>query len=206
MENKKDIIRKVISDYELAFSKIILYCITELPFPLGISKTIAVLRGKKNTFAINNKLNQLETFSLLSGLTKDQLNITISMLIESGLIIIQYVSKYENMPVLKITAKGLNYLDGKEEVQISVIDSIIDKTVPELNDEEKIIFLKLKDLRRKLSEKADLPHFTICGDNVLRNICLKKPKDENELLSISGIGQKFVDKYGKLFLEIISNP
>jgi ATP-dependent DNA helicase RecQ len=204
MDNNKTLIQKIIADYEVALTKIILYCLTELPFSLGIRKTISVLKGTKSTFAINNQLNKLTTFSVLSSFSKDQLTTIIEILIQTGLIKIENVADYDNLPVLKITDKGKSYLDGKENIQVVILDALIDNEIPEFNDLEKNLFLKLRALRRDIAQQNDLPAFTICGDQVLREICFKKPTDRQQLVSIKGIGDKFADKYGDLFLETIN--
>lgn len=108
MKKDNEIILKIISDYEIAIIKIILYCLTELPFPLGINKTISVLKGTKSTFVIDHQLNKLSTFSVLSSFSKEQLSSIINILIELGLIIVENISIYNNMPIIKITDTGKN--------------------------------------------------------------------------------------------------
>jgi superfamily II DNA helicase RecQ len=204
IDNDKTFIQHAISDYEIALIKMILYCLTEIPFSLGIRKIISVLKGTKSTFAINNKLNKLKTFSVLSSFSKDQLTTVIEILIQKGLIKIENISDYNKFPVLKITDKGKNFLDGKENIQVVILDALIDNDIPEFNGLEKNLFIKLRALRRDIAQQNDLPAFTICGDQVLREICFKKPTDAQQLVSIKGIGEKFANKYGDLFLEIIN--
>ncbi|WP_394801025.1 HRDC domain-containing protein [Niabella ginsengisoli] len=64
-------------------------------------------------------------------------------------------------------------------------------------------FLTLKAVRRTCAEENDLPAFIICGDQVLRDICFKKPTDKQSLLAVKGIGEKFTDKYGSAFIQSI---
>lgn len=203
MNKNEHLIQKVISDYEVAITKIILFCLTELPFSLGINKTITVLKGTKSTFVINNHLNQMTTFSVLSSFSKYQLKTIIEILIQTGLIKVENVSDYGNMPVIRITEKGNNYLNGNEDIQILILDALIDTEIPEFNDLERNLFTKLRTLRRELSHQKDLPAFTICGDQALRELCFKKPTDRQQLISIKGIGDKFAENYGALFLETI---
>jgi ATP-dependent DNA helicase RecQ len=202
MNNSVDI-QKIISDYELSLTRIILFCLTELPFPLGIKKTISVLKGVKSTFNIDNKFNKLFTFSLLSSFSSKQLKSIIEILISFGLIKIENVPEHEFMPILKITDSGKKYMEGKENTQVVILDAIIDKEIPEFNESERILFSKLRTIRHNLAEEKDLPAYTICSDQVLREICLKKPDNRNELLGIKGIGEKFIINYGDLFLEEI---
>lgn len=205
MKKDNEIILKIISDYEIAIIKIILYCLTELPFPLGINKTISVLKGTKSTFVIDHQLNKLSTFSVLSSFSKEQLSSIINTLIELGLIIVENISIYNNMPIIKITDTGKKYLTENTEIQIQIIDTLTDKDITEFNKQEYDLFIELRELRRRLAQQNNLPAYTVCSDQVLREITIHKPIEEQQLLKIKGVGEKFIDKYGSLFIETINN-
>lgn len=205
MKKDNEIILKIISDYEIAIIKIILYCLTELPFPLGINKTISVLKGTKSTFVIDHQLNKLSTFSVLSSFSKEQLSSIINILIELGLIIVENISIYNNMPIIKITDTGKKYLTENTEIQIQIIDTLTDKDITEFNKQEYDLFIELRELRRRLAQQNNLPAYTVCSDQVLREITIHKPIEEQQLLKIKGVGEKFIDKYGSLFIETINN-
>lgn len=193
-------IQKIVSDYEYALTRIILACINELPFPLGIKKTISVLRGLKSTFVIEHNLNQLETFSVLSSFSREGISTIIDVLIQSDLLKIEFVSPFGNMPVLSITPEGTKYLHGEDNTRIIVLDTLIDKVIPEFNETEKQLFVKLKTLRQEIASEKDLPAYVICHDTTLRDICLKKPYNKQDLLTIKGVGEKFIENYGDKFL------
>jgi ATP-dependent DNA helicase RecQ len=57
--------------------------------------------------------------------------------------------------------------------------------------------------RRELAKMKDIPAFMICSDSVLRELTLQKPTNSSALLSIKGIGEKFLQNYGEKFLEVI---
>lgn len=205
MKKDNEIILKIISDYEIAIIKIILYCLTELPFPLRINKTISVLKGIKSTFVIDHQLNKLSTFSVLSSFSKEQLSSIINILIELGLIIVENISIYNNMPIIKITDTGKKHLTDNTEIQIQIIDTLTDKDITEFNKQEYDLFIELRELRRRLAQQNNLPAYTVCSDQVLREITIHKPIEEQQLLKIKGVGEKFIDKYGSLFIETINN-
>ena len=106
-------IETIIRDYESAVCRIVLYCVAELPFHLGIRRTVSVLKGSKSTFVIDHRLNELATYSVLSTFTSEQLRAVIGNLIESELLEVEFVSEYENMPILKLTPKGQDFLAGR---------------------------------------------------------------------------------------------
>ncbi len=197
-------IKTLIQDYENAVCRIILYCITELPFPLGIKKTISVLKGSKSSFIINYKLHNLATYSAFPSFTREQLRTIIETLVKSGLLEVEFVSKYENMPVLKITTKGQDFIGGKCEANLQFLEDFVDRSIPEFDDFEKELFDELRKLRRKFAQERDIPAFMICGDTTLRGLTKQKPRDTISLLSVHGIGEKFVQNYGDKFIEAIT--
>jgi ATP-dependent DNA helicase RecQ len=61
----------------------------------------------------------------------------------------------------------------------------------------------LKDLRKRLSRKENLPPFVIFQDPSLEDMAIQYPVTEEELRQIVGVGAGKASKYGKPFLELI---
>ncbi|MBW6497696.1 MAG: HRDC domain-containing protein [Bacteroidales bacterium] len=202
--NNSELINSLLSEYEQTIARLVLFSLTELPFPLGVKKTIDVLKGNKSAFTINHSLNKLYTFSVLPGYTRDQLSDMLDILINNGLIAVENVNlNEENYPVLKITAKGQDYLQGKLPTEFVLLDVLMDKDVPEIPEDDQDLYYKLKLTRRQLAEENDIPAFMVCSDMVLRSICIKKPTENEDLEKIKGVGPKFMENYSKQFLYVI---
>jgi len=203
-DDSTQLINDLLTRYEQTIARLVLFNLTELPFPLGVKRTIDVLKGNKSTFAINHNLHKLHTFSALSGFTRDQMSDIIDILINSGLIAVEKISvDGEELPVLKITAKGKEFLHGDAPGEFVLLDAITDKDIPDISDDDQDLFYKLKLTRRQLSEEEDVPAFMVCKDAVLRALCLQKPLENDELAKIAGVGPKFLEKYSKQFLYVI---
>ena len=196
-------IKKTIQDYENAVCRIILHCLTELPFPLGLKNTTHVLIGAKSDYIIENQLNNLETYSLLSHYSTEQLIIIIAALVNQDLIDIVNLSTYKVMPVLKITALGLDFLDGKQTANISFLEGFVDRSVPDFDELETDLYYELVKLRKELARKKGIGTKMVCEDNILRELTKKKPLDMESLLAIDGIKDRFVQAYGSAFLDLI---
>lgn len=197
-------IKKLIQENERVVCKIILYCVTELPFSLGIKKTVSVLRGSKSTFIINHDLHNLATYSAFPTFTGGQLRTIIEGLVKAELLEVEFVSEYKNMPVLRITTKGRDFIAGKYEANVEFLEDFVDRSIPEFDDFEKELFDELRKLRREIAQGKDIPAFMICGDVTLRELTKQKPTDSASLLSVRGIGEKFVQNYGDKFIEVIT--
>jgi hypothetical protein len=88
----------LLNTYESAVAKIILYCVHELPFHLGVHKLISVLRGGKASVIIDYKLNELNSSSSLSHFSAKRLTRYIETLERRGLLETELVTKFKRQP------------------------------------------------------------------------------------------------------------
>jgi ATP-dependent DNA helicase RecQ len=65
------------------------------------------------------------------------------------------------------------------------------------------LFSMLKDLRKKISKKLNLPPFVIFQDPSLADMALQYPITIDELKNIQGVGEGKAKRYGKEFVELI---
>jgi len=197
------LIDEIIKDYEQAVFRIILYSLTEFRFPLGIKNTVRFLRGSKSSFMIKYEFYKLKTYSLLWAHSTTELTKIIKLLIDLGFIEIVSVSDYENMPVLKITSLGKETLSGQQEIKINFLKDSIDRNVILLDEVEAELFLLLAKKRKEIAKEKHIKPFMICSDKTMREIIRQKPLDKQSLLTVKGIGEKFIEKYGDDLLEVI---
>jgi DNA topoisomerase III len=64
----------------------------------------------------------------------------------------------------------------------------------------------LRAWRTTEAKKRRVPAFRILTDRTLIGIVHARPKDESELLDVSGIGPAFLEKYGRALLSIVAEP
>ncbi|MCL2461340.1 MAG: HRDC domain-containing protein, partial [Defluviitaleaceae bacterium] len=65
------------------------------------------------------------------------------------------------------------------------------------------LLAELKELRLKIAREEGVPVFVVFSDSTLVDMCARLPADEDEFLSVSGVGQVKLAKYGAAFLEIL---
>ena len=78
-------------------------------------------------------------------------------------------------------------------------------SLTEMTIDDEPIFEKLKEFRLSLSKKLKLPAFVIFPDKTLIEMAKLKPETLDELEKIYGVGKAKLEKFGKDFLNIISN-
>jgi len=116
--------------------------------------------------------------------------------------------KIENFGSLSVTEKGLEYLNNPTELLIPEIENKADfKEPPSITPTESgdmNLLNKLKDLRKKIADKKSIPPYVIFQDPSLVEMTIRYPVKFEELSSIFGVGEGKSKKYGKEFLELIS--
>jgi len=178
--------------------KIILCCISDLPFQFGKNKLIRVLTGSKSSFVIDYEIYKLEVYGILPNFRHAYLETVINKMQEADLLKIEMVSQYQNMPTLKIIQKGRDCLDGQCNADIQFARGLSD-------NEEQELFEELRAKRNVIAIEKSIPAYAVCSNISLRKMAKSEPMDESELLSIKGIGGKFTQNYGDDILGSIES-
>jgi DNA topoisomerase-3 len=74
----------------------------------------------------------------------------------------------------------------------------------ELTGDEAALEAALRAWRTKEAKKRGVPAFRILTNQTLLGIAVARPKDETELLDVSGIGPALLEKYGRALLSIVA--
>lgn len=195
-----EIIDELINSYESTIARIILYSLNEMPFSLNVSKTINVLRGSKAAFITNSGLNMLSTYSIFYYFSRKKLKRFIESLIENKLIERTSVSQYQKS-VISLTKKGDEFLLNDEPIKLDVI---IKKNKNLMDGVDEELYRSLRYLRNDIANDIACPVYWVCNNGPLLKMARSKPKDYDSMISIRGIGKRFMEKYGEEFLKIIT--
>ncbi|MBK8881536.1 MAG: DNA helicase RecQ [Bacteroidales bacterium] len=164
-----------------------------------------ILSGKVTSAIKSYKHHKLEFF----GIGEDKDEKFWNMVIRQALIAKLLTKDIENYGLLKLTPKGLEFLENPTSFMLAEDHDYAD-TVDEENafgartaavDDE--LFSVLKDLRKKLSKIKEVPPFVIFQDPSLEDMAIQYPITIDELQNISGVGAGKAQRYGKEFVEII---
>ena len=164
-----------------------------------------ILSGKVTSSIKSYKHNKLEFFG--AGEDKDEKYW--NMVIRQALIAGMLTKDIENYGLLKITQKGMEYIEKPVSFMLAEDHDYADTTDEEnafgaktaAVDEE--LFSVLKDLRKKISKQKDVPPFVIFQDPSLEDMAIQYPITLDELQNISGVGAGKAQRYGQEFIEII---
>jgi ATP-dependent DNA helicase RecQ len=164
-----------------------------------------ILSGKINSAIKSYKHHKLEIFG--SGEEKDEK--FWNMVVRQALIAKFLAKDIENYGLLKLTPKGMEFLENPTSFMLAEDHDYTD-TAEEENafgartsavDEE--LFSILKDLRKKISKIKDVPPFVIFQDPSLEDMAIQYPITLDELQNVSGVGAGKAQRYGEEFIEVI---
>jgi len=164
-----------------------------------------ILSGKVTSAIKSYKHHKLEFF----GLGEDRDEKFWNMVVRQALIAKLLTKDIENYGLLKVTPKGLDFLENPTSFMLAEDHDYADTTDEEnafgartaAVDEE--LFSILKDLRKKISKLKEVPPFVIFQDPSLEDMAIQYPITLDELQNISGVGAGKAQRYGAEFIEII---
>jgi len=116
----------------------------------------------------------------------------------------------ETYGIVKITEKGLIFLN--KPISFMMTKDHHHKDQPTKNNSNKnlnisrddILLKMLKNLRKDIAHKLNIPPFVIFQDPSLNDMTLKYPTSISEMSTIHGVGEGKSKKYGPDFIELIS--
>ena len=165
---------------------------------------VNILIGKNSALLVSHNINDNKYFG--SGKSNNEYfwNGLLWYLRVENMIL----KKIENFGSLSITEKGLEYLNNPTELLIPEIENKANfKEPPSVSATESgdiNLLNKLKDLRKEIADKKSIPPYVIFQDPSLVEMTIRYPVKFEELSLIFGVGEGKSKKYGKEFLELIS--
>ena len=166
---------------------------------------INVLIGRKTDEVKSYKHEELEVFGCLVNTDDKYLNAVIRQAIIAG-----YIDRdIENYGLLKVTSKGKKFLNKPTSFKI-----VEDNDFTE-NEEEVVLkggascavdpelYNMLKDLRKKMAKKMELPPYVIFQDPSLEAMATTYPITIEELQNIPGVGAGKAKRFGDEFVQLI---
>jgi ATP-dependent DNA helicase RecQ len=187
-------------------------CVYRTDQLFGVGYLIDILLGNENERIKSFNHNQISTFGIGKDFSKQEWNSIFRQLVAFSLLRVDIAGHGG----LKITEDGWQFLKEKKEISLRKYvkqskekaaskskNSI--RAIFELEtDSEKELFDKLKKIRMDLAKKQNLPPYLIFHDKTLVEMAKIKPKSNNELANISGVGQKKIEQYGEIFLKTLA--
>lgn len=179
-------------------SQKILSCIYRLEQRYGMTTVLDCLKGANNKNAREKNLKDISTFGIMRENSSAYIKDLIGVLVADGYIKVTGAP----YPVLKLTEKSKEVLLDGKTVLVNIKEE--EKKPREIEkDFDTDLFNHLKAVRLDMARKRNIPPFIIFSDASLKEMAQKKPKTEEEMLEVKGVGDKKLIQYGDIFLAEI---
>lgn len=183
-----------------------LSCVYRVGQRYGVSYVIDVLRGKDDERIRQLRHDKLSTFGIGKDLNKEEWHSVFRQLIHLGYLE-QDISHYS---VLRLTDEARSILRKEKQLILTkprpktITKKTPKKPVSHNNQYDIALFEKLRLLRKQIANQANVAPFIVFSDATLIEMATSLPTTLNQLFLVNGVGQKKLDSYGELFLQVIN--
>ncbi|NWQ40642.1 DNA helicase RecQ [Bacillus sp. EB106-08-02-XG196] len=174
-------------------AQMVMSCMIRMGQRFGKTLTAQVLTGSRNKKVTEMGFDKLTTYGIMKEKGSKEVSDFIEFLISQELIAIEQ----GQFPTLFVASKGKDILLGKEKVHRRETVKVreISKDDP--------LFETLREVRRSIAERENVPPFVIFSDAALKDMCAKLPRTSEDFLGVSGVGELKLKKYGLEFIQAI---
>ena len=181
-----------------------LSCVYRVGERFGVKHVVDVLRGADTERIRSLGHDRLSTYGIGADLGDAEWASILRQLIHLGLLV-QDVANYS---VLKLTAAARPVLRGERTLtlarpRIKEKRRKPAKAARDLEPADQELFEALRELRKRLADAQGVPPYVIFGDATLIQMSRDKPRTEDDMLEINGVGQVKLERYGAEFLDVI---
>ena len=181
-----------------------LNAILEVKEKFKVDHMVNILLGETDSMIKSYHHDELESFGVGS-----EKNAQFWNMVFRRALIANYIEKdIEQYGVIKLTEKGHEFLKEPKDFML-MEDHNFEESEEKLQEKggvsalDNTLFAILKDLRKKIAKKNNLPPYVIFQDPSLEDMCTNYPITLEELANIQGVGTGKAQKYGQEFVEVI---
>ena len=177
--------------------------ILEIKENFKVDYVIDVLLGRETDEVLAHRHEEIESFGCGEEHEASFWNALLRQAMISG-----YIEKeVENYGLLKITKEGRRFLMSPVSFQITEDNEFDDYAEPSGSGTSVLdepLLAMLKDLRRTVAARHDVPPYVIFQDPSLEDMATTYPITIEELQNIRGVGVGKAKRYGKEFCDLIA--
>ncbi len=182
-----------------------LSCVFRVGQSFGMHHVIDVLRGSQGQRITELGHDKLSTYGIGKDKSHDYWLSVLRQLIHYGLLQ-QDITRHS---VLQLLPAARPVLKGETSLQLA-IPRLSAPTSPKAGkvqqkqDYDRLLFSKLRALRKQIAERTDVAPFVVFSDASLIEMAQQMPTSRSDFLAISGVGQTKLSRYGDEFLDLIA--
>ncbi len=187
-----------------------LSCVYRTGQRFGVQYVIDVLLGKMNERIERFGHERLSTFGIGSDVDRREWRSVFRQLVSRGLLRVDL----EGYGSLLLTPESRPVLRGETEVRLRRDARLAPRSsgrargtassrARPLPGESEALWEALRERRRELAASQGVPPYVIFHDASLKEMAEHRPRTLEEFATIPGVGEKKLNRYGRVFVELI---
>jgi len=183
-----------------------LSCVYRTDQMFGVNYLIDVLLGKDDERIRKFRHDQISTFGIGAEYSKNEWQSIFRQLVAQNLLAVD-IAEHGG---LRMTPQGQSFLRDKKAISLrKYTGKIKTRRVSTIETGSDLdgnwpLFTALKATRLALAKAQNVPPYVIFHDKTLREMAVVKPATLAALGKIHGMGEKKMERYGRIFLETIN--
>ncbi len=182
-----------------------LSCVYRTGQRFGAGHVIDVLRGSNNEKILSFDHHKLTTYGIGKQLSADEWKSIFRQLVARGLLEVNS----DGFGGLVLTENCRRYLRGEEkiylrrDVKIAVTSPRRANLSQSIATEDQSLWNALRACRKRLADEQGVPPYVIFHDSTLREMLEFRPLSQEQLRTITGVGESKLKRYGEEFLTVL---
>jgi len=183
-----------------------LSCVYRTDQRFGVSYLIDVLLGKDDDRIKQFGHDKVSTFGIGKDITKQEWQSIFRQLVAQNLLAVDG----EGHGGLRLTPPGQAFLKEKKTISLRKYTGRgterkrREALVMEVSGGNPSLLKALKETRMTLAKAQNVPPYVIFHDKTLYEMAAVKPENFEQLSRLHGMGEKKMERYGRVFLEAIA--
>jgi ATP-dependent DNA helicase RecQ len=180
----------------------------------GLQAIVDMLRGVDDEKTRRFGFTHLSTFGLLSSFDREWVVALLRALLAAGWIDLT-TSEH---PVPFVTRTGAEVMKGAAPARVLLPARRAEKrrarstdsskrrdATPDLEEQDRALFERLRAHRAELARGKRLPAYVIALDRTLVELAQRRPRSLGELAAVYGFGPSRIEQYGQSFLDVLTS-
>lgn len=187
-------------------AKWVINCLAETKGRYGMNIVTGTLTGAKRARIREVGADAYKSYGVLSQWSEKDIRRLIDHMITEGYVI-QTDGEYSVLQMGDIHAlreESTHVIVRKAKAREETAGKQKTKSTDVLTSAGYRLFERLRQLRLGIAKEEAMPPYIIFSDKTLIDMCVRLPKDQREMLMVSGVGAHKYSKYGQRFLTEIT--
>jgi ATP-dependent DNA helicase RecQ len=184
-----------------------LSCVYRTGQRFGVNYVIDVLVGREDPRIQANRHDRISTFAIGAAFKSSQWRHILRQLIAQGFLDVDA----DGHGAVRLTEASRPLLRGEISLQLRELPAReatrrAEKRaapVAELDAADQKLFEALRQRRMELAREQEVPPYVIFHDSTLRELASRRPRTDDQMRDISGIGEQKLARFGKDFMAVI---